>query len=105
MSTDSDLSLPLGKETVYKNTYDASLLYPISRSSTRQALLGEARLPFKGTDVWTAYEVSWLDSQGKPQQRLAEFSFSHDTTNIVESKSFKLYLNSFNQKNLPQRMK
>ena len=101
ISNDSDSSLLLGKETVYKNTYDASLLYPIARSNTREGLLGESveqySLPFEGVDVWSAYEVSWLNAQGKPQLRLAEFTFSHNTVNIVESKSFKLYLNSFNQ--------
>jgi len=97
ISNPSDSSLPLGKETIYKNTYDASLLYPIARSNTREALLGKHSLPFEGVDIWTAYEVSWLNDQGKPQLRLAEFTFSHRTINIVESKSFKLYLNSFNQ--------
>ncbi len=97
ISNNSDSSLLLGKETVYKNKYDANLLYPIARLNTRQALLESGSLPFEGIDVWTAYEVSWLNAQGKPQLRLAEFTFSHNTTNIVESKSFKLYLNSFNQ--------
>jgi len=95
-STDTS-SLLLGQATVYKSQYDASLLYPIARLNTRQALFTDNELPFVGTDLWTAYEVSWLNSQGMPQLRLVEFIFAHDTVNIVESKSFKLYLNSFNQ--------
>ena len=90
-------ALPLGQATVYKTQYDASLLYPIPRQNTRQTLFTDKALPFTGTDLWTAYEVSWLNSQGMPQLRLVEFIFAHDTVNIVESKSFKLYLNSFNQ--------
>ncbi|MFT7490663.1 MAG: 7-cyano-7-deazaguanine reductase [Pseudohongiellaceae bacterium] len=90
-------ALPLGQATVYKTQYDASLLYPIPRQNTRRTLFADKDLPFTGTDLWTAYEVSWLNSQGMPQLRLVEFIFAHDTVNIVESKSFKLYLNSFNQ--------
>jgi 7-cyano-7-deazaguanine reductase len=95
-NTDTVL-LPLGQATVYKTQYDASLLYPIPRLNTRQTLFTDNELPFFGSDLWTAYEVSWLNSQGMPQLRLVEFIFAHDTVNIVESKSFKLYLNSFNQ--------
>lgn len=90
-------SIPLGQQTIYSHQYDASLLFPVARAEARQQLqLGEA-LPFKGEDCWSAYEISWLDTQGKPQVRLAEFFFDYDSPNIVESKSFKLYLNSFNQ--------
>jgi 7-cyano-7-deazaguanine reductase len=96
LNTDTS-SLPLGQSTVYKTQYDASLLYPIPRINTRQPLFADSQLPFVGTDTWTAYEVSWLNAQGKPQLILVEFLFSYDTLNIIESKSFKLYLNSFNQ--------
>ena len=86
---------PLGEKTVYKQQYDASLLFPIARSQSRQQL----NVPdiMRGEDRWTAFEVSWLDSQGKPQVRVAEFILDSDSPNIIESKSFKLYLNSFNQ--------
>jgi 7-cyano-7-deazaguanine reductase len=96
VNTDTS-SLPLGQSTVYKTQYDASLLYPIPRINTRQALFTDSQLPFNGIDTWTAFEVSWLNAQGKPQLVLVEFIFSYDTLNIIESKSFKLYLNSFNQ--------
>lgn len=90
---------PLGQQTQYLDEYDASLLFPIPRSQSRDKLpLPEGgRLPFRGEDRWTSYEVSWLDNKGKPQVRLAEFTLGCDSDNIVESKSLKLYLNSFNQ--------
>ncbi len=87
-------TIPLGKQTVYIDQYDASLLFPIARSETREKL---DLVPFKGEDCWTAYELSWLGSKGKPEVRLAEFYFDSDSPNIIESKSFKLYLNSLNQ--------
>ncbi|HEY7884137.1 MAG TPA: NADPH-dependent 7-cyano-7-deazaguanine reductase QueF [Cellvibrionaceae bacterium] len=86
----------LGKATEYISQYDASLLYPIARSQSRAAL-ALTDLPFYGVDVWTAYEVSWLNARGMPQSAVAEFVFAADSANIIESKSFKLYLNSFNQ--------
>lgn len=88
--------LLLGKSTEYKSTYDASLLFPIPREENRQRLPGKA-VTFYGVDVWNAYEVSWLNAKGKPQVAVAEFRIPADSTNIIESKSFKLYLNSFNQ--------
>jgi 7-cyano-7-deazaguanine reductase len=90
-------SIPLGQSTAYSSQYDASLLYPIPRKEARQQLGLSSELPFKGEDCWTGYELSWLDNQGKPQAYLAEFRFDFDSPNIIESKSFKLYLNSFNQ--------
>lgn len=89
--------LTLGKTIEYKDKYDASLLQAVPRSLNRDDLkLGET-LPFDGVDLWNGYEISWLNSKGKPQVVLAEFEFPVDSPNIVESKSFKLYLNSFNQ--------
>ncbi len=87
----------LGSITEYIDQYDASLLFPIARTQSRDELGLGAELPFRGSDRWSAYEVSWLDATGKPQVRVAEFSLSSDSPNIIESKSFKLYLNSFNQ--------
>ena len=87
----------LGQETNYCQTYDASLLFGISRQENRDDLgFNLKSLPFVGLDIWTAYEVSWLNQKGKPEVRIVEFSFSADAPNLVESKSFKLYLNSFN---------
>lgn len=88
---------PLGQAVAYASHYDASLLFPIARAQGRAELgLGEA-LPFHGVDIWNAYELSWLDARGKPQVALAEFRVPASSPAIVESKSFKLYLNSFNQ--------
>jgi 7-cyano-7-deazaguanine reductase len=88
---------PLGHHTIYPSTYDASLLFPIKRTESRDKLGLQGDLPFSGNDRWTAYEVSWLDESGKPQVRVAEFVVDSQSPNIIESKSFKLYLNSFNQ--------
>lgn len=90
---------PLGKPSAYKTEYDPTLLFAIPRQPKRTEIgLPEGRaLPFFGVDLWNAYEVSWLNLKGKPQVALATFVIPADTPNIVESKSFKLYLNSFNQ--------
>lgn len=88
---------PLGKETTYPSQYDPNLLFPISRSIKRAELGLESSLPFSGTDFWNGFELSWLDKKGKPQVALALFEISCFSENLIESKSFKLYLNSFNQ--------
>jgi 7-cyano-7-deazaguanine reductase len=87
---------PLGKSAHYPDRYDPGLLFPIPRSANRAALGIGAALPFHGVDVWNAYELSWLDRHGKPEVGLAEFRIPAASPNIVESKSFKLYLNGFN---------
>ncbi|SIQ41100.1 NADPH-dependent 7-cyano-7-deazaguanine reductase QueF [Marinobacterium stanieri] len=88
---------PLGQETAYVNEYDPKLLYPIARDLNWQAKgVTRSSLPFRGLDIWNAYEVSWLDQGGKPVVRLAEFRIPASSPNIIESKSFKLYLNSYN---------
>jgi 7-cyano-7-deazaguanine reductase len=90
--------LPLGQKTEYVSTYDASLLFPIPRVDKWGEMgIEEDRLPFFGEDIWNAYELSWLNLKGKPVVALGEFRIPHDSPNIIESKSFKLYLNSFNQ--------
>ena len=94
MADHSDI--PLGKETQYNFQYDPGLLYPISRKEGRSAL-DIIELPFNGIDRWTSYELSWIDKNGKPHVVIAEFDFPCDSPNMIESKSFKLYLNSFNQ--------
>lgn len=88
---------PLGQGTAYVNTYDASQLYPIARDlNWEKRGIERSSLPFAGEDIWNAYEVSWLNSRGKPVVRLAEFRIPASSSHIIESKSFKLYLNSFN---------
>jgi 7-cyano-7-deazaguanine reductase len=88
---------PLGKASTYTEQYDPTLLFPIARSHAREAIGITARLPFFGTDIWNAYELSWLNARGKPQIAVATFFVPADSPNIVESKSFKLYLGSFAQ--------
>ncbi|MBJ7554134.1 NADPH-dependent 7-cyano-7-deazaguanine reductase QueF [Marinomonas spartinae] len=91
-------TLPLGQQTEYVSEYDPGLLYPIARvDKWKEMGVASERLPFYGEDVWNAYEVSWLNSKGKPIVALAEFRLPCDSPNIIESKSFKLYLNSLNQ--------
>ncbi|GGO79774.1 NADPH-dependent 7-cyano-7-deazaguanine reductase [Marinobacterium nitratireducens] len=88
---------PLGQDTQYVNTYDPGQLYPIERSlNWAKQGVERASLPFVGEDIWNAYEVSWLNARGKPVVRLAEFRIPASSSHIIESKSFKLYLNSFN---------
>ena len=86
----------LGKSSAYVDQYDASLLFPIARLVKREEIGVGVAPPFFGADLWTAFELSWLNLRGKPQVALAHFTVPCETPNIVESKSFKLYLNSFN---------
>ncbi|MES2949001.1 MAG: NADPH-dependent 7-cyano-7-deazaguanine reductase QueF, partial [Pseudomonadota bacterium] len=86
----------LGKSSAYIDQYDASLLFPIPRAGKRAEIGITAAPPFFGADMWTAFELSWLNLRGKPQVALAHFTVPCESLNIVESKSFKLYLNSFN---------
>jgi 7-cyano-7-deazaguanine reductase len=85
----------LGKPAPYVDHYDASLLFPISRQPKRAELGLHGAVPFFGADLWTAFELSWLTPRGKPQVAIAHVTVPCETPNIVESKSFKLYLNSF----------
>ncbi|CAM3712037.1 NADPH-dependent 7-cyano-7-deazaguanine reductase QueF [Polynucleobacter brandtiae] len=91
-------TLPLGQQSAYPDQYDPSVLFPISRAENRLKLklLENQTLPFVGVDIWNAFELSWLNSKGKPQIALAEFQVPADSPNMIESKSFKLYLNSLN---------
>ncbi len=89
---------PLGKTSEYKAEYDPSLLFPIERQEKRRELgIDQGQLPFFGRDLWYGYELSWLTLQGKPVVRIAQFELPCDSPCLIESKSFKLYLNSFNQ--------
>lgn len=89
--------LPLGKTSQYQDQYDPSQLRAVPRSLNRDSLALGDTLPFVGEDIWNGYELSWLNGKGKPVVALAQFRFPATSPNLVESKSFKLYLNSFNQ--------
>ncbi len=96
--TDANKS-QLGKGTVYDSPYDPGLLFPLSRVENRASLGLSSDLPFHGEDLWTCYELSWLDLQGKPCVGIAYFRVPANSPFMIESKSFKLYLNSLNHKN------
>lgn len=95
----------LGKHTEYVDQYDPTLLFPIPRQPKRDdiglaSISPEGKLPFFGQDIWNAFELSWLNLKGKPEVAVASFRVPANSPNIIESKSFKLYLNSFNQTKL-----
>jgi 7-cyano-7-deazaguanine reductase len=87
---------PLGKPSAYADQLDASLLFPIARAPKRAEIGIDGAPRFFGADLWTAYELSWLTPRGKPQVAIAHLTIPCETPSIVESKSFKLYLNSLN---------
>ena len=91
---------PLGKATDYPDRYDASLLFAVPRAPQRAALGIEGNLPFFGCDVWNAYEITWLDLQGRPRLAIGEFRVRAESPAMIESKSLKLYLGSFAQEPL-----
>ena len=100
MSTAPEAS-PLGKAVAYAEHYDPALLFPIPRQGKRAEIgIAEGALSFVGEDIWNAYELSWLDPRGKPVVALAHFIVPATSPNLIESKSLKLYLNSFNQTRL-----
>jgi 7-cyano-7-deazaguanine reductase len=90
--------LRLGQPTSYPTQFDAGLLQAVPRQLNRSpiGIAEQQPLPFIGVDVWTGYELSWLNSDGLPQVAVAEFTVPCTSANLIESKSFKLYLNSFN---------
>ena len=87
--------IPLGKPTEYTVAYAPELLFAVPRKEARSTLGLSADLPFQGSDIWNAWELTWLDLNGKPQVATATFTVDASSTNIIESKSLKLYLNSF----------
>lgn len=92
------MSTFLGKPVTYPERYEPALLMPISRADNREQLgLNIADLPFCGADIWNAFELSWLNLKGKPQVARGRFIFPCTSPSLIESKSFKLYLNSLNQ--------
>ena len=91
-------ALKLGQQTKYAEKYDRTLLQPVPRRLNRDQLNITATQPFTiGADIWTAYEISWLNPKGVPQVAIADVSIDFRSENLIESKSFKLYLNSCNQ--------
>ncbi|MEO8248103.1 MAG: NADPH-dependent 7-cyano-7-deazaguanine reductase QueF [Burkholderiales bacterium] len=86
---------PLGRANHYVDQYDPGLLYPIARAAQRAEFGAGATMPFFGADLWTAYELGWLNRRGKPQVAIAHLTVPCESTHIIESKSLKLYLNGF----------
>ncbi len=87
---------PLGRSTAYRNTYAPELLFPVDRAPKRAEIGVVEALPFHGEDLWNAYELSWLNARGKPVVAMGEFRVPAVSPRLIESKSLKLYLNSFN---------
>ncbi|MDN6180496.1 MAG: NADPH-dependent 7-cyano-7-deazaguanine reductase QueF [Halomonas subglaciescola] len=99
-TTHTDLEhSPLGRASTYPEHYDATLLFPLLRAENRVALgiEADAALPFVGEDEWHGFELSWLNARGKPVVAVGRFRLPAEAPHLIESKSFKLYLNSFNQ--------
>lgn len=90
------VNTPLGKTTNYISQYQRDLLYPISRQPKRNEIGITTDLPFSGSDIWNAFEISYLNSRGKPEIAIGEFIVPCESPYIVESKSLKLYLYSLN---------
>lgn len=88
-------SNPLGREVEYPERYDPGLLFPIDRNTNRQSLKIPGR--WHGADIWNAYEISWLNRRGLPRAAMARFNIPADSPFLIESKSFKLYLNSLTE--------
>lgn len=96
MGSDKVEHSPLGKEVGYVSEYSPELLFAIPRNNLWQPRHFQ-HCPFQGYDIWNAYEMSWLNAKGLPQVAVGEFRVSAQSPNLIESKSFKLYLNSYNQ--------
>ncbi len=89
---------PLGRPVAYRDTYSPELLFPISRQPKRDEIGVHADdLPFVGEDLWNIYELSWLNPRGKPVVAIGSFRVPANSPRLIESKSLKLYFNSFNQ--------
>lgn len=93
----SRITKHLGQISDYKDQYDPDLLVAEPRSNNRQHLgIKDDDLPFVGFDTWNAYEVSALTDNGLPVAGVAKIVYPCDSPSIVESKSIKLYFNSYN---------
>ena len=96
--------IPLGKDTRYVSSYTPSLLRSIDRGIARRLNGVSDPVPFHGEDLWTCYELSWLNGKGRPEVAVASFKAPCSSPCIVESKSLKLYLNSFAQTRFSNRV-
>ncbi len=95
--TDKIASTHLGKKSSGSTTYDSSLLVAVPRIENRKHYdIHNENLPFEGWDVWHGYEFSCLTEKGLPVTRVLKLRYNCSSEFIVESKSLKLYLNSFN---------
>src|SRR6202165_301617 len=81
---------PLGKATDYPDRYDASLLFAVPRAPQRAALGIQGNLPFSGCDVWNAYEITWLDLQGRPRLAIGEFRVRAGSAGVGDSRAPEL---------------
>lgn len=105
MKTDEIASKFLGKRVSGSENYDPSLLVAIPREENRkQYNLQNDKLPFCGWDIWHAYEFSAMTENGIPVTRLIKLKYSCNSEFLVESKSLKLYLNSFNMSRFGQNI-
>lgn len=89
--------LSRSKAPACKDDYDPGLLQPVLRVTHRRGIGIGRVLPFRGVDIWNAYELSWLDPRGKPRVAIGTIVFPAESPCLIESRSMKLYLNSFNQ--------
>jgi 7-cyano-7-deazaguanine reductase len=102
----SNIAVHLGKTSEYKSQYDAALLVREPRCNNRKHLdINDDDLPFYGYDAWNAYEVSALTDDGMPVVGVAKIVYPCSSKYIVESKSLKLYFNSFNMTKLGKTSK
>ena len=90
-------NLTLGQKVDYIEQYTPELLQGVPRTLSREQIGVSHPLPFGGVDIWNGYELSWLNPKGKPQVAILQCRVPINSQNLIESKSFKLYLNSFNQ--------
>lgn len=97
MKDETLIDSPLGKKVSYDTLYDPSLLFTVPRDKQRKDIGIGNSLPFTGEDIWNAYEISWLNRKGKPEIAIGEFFVPCLSPFLIESKSFKLYINSFYQ--------
>ena len=101
--TDKIASTWLGKKISGSDNYNPSLLVAVPRAENRiQYNIENENLPFFGFDVWHAYEFSVLTENGLPVTRLLKLKYNCNNDFIIESKSLKLYLNSYNMSKFGQ---
>ncbi len=99
-------SSPLGRKSYYSDKYDATLLYPLPRSRKKDIITVpfiekmqahyNNEIPMHGYDLWNMYELSWLTPDNKPCVAIGRIVYDCTSPKLIESKSLKLYLNSFN---------